>query len=90
MICDPLYKNQAYVAKSFSPILTRVDRARHKLSFDIYDIILWLTMYGIRSSQTRKVSHGTFQKQPVEVKFALLPQFRVTNRIHVNRHRIIT
>ena len=76
--------------KKFSPISTRVDRARHKLSFDIYDIILWLTMYGIRSSQTCKVIHDTFQKQPVEVKFALLPQFRVTNRIHVNRHRIIT
>ena len=89
-ICDPLYKNLAYDGNVFLPILTRVNRARHKLSFDIYDIILWLTMYGIRSSQTRRVSHDTFQKQPVEVNFALLPQFCVTNRIHVNRHKIIT
>ena len=59
--------------KRFSPILIRVDRSRHKLSFDIHDILVWLTIYGIRSSQTRKVCDDTFQKQPVEVNFSLLP-----------------
>ena len=43
-ICDPLYKNQSYVAKMFSMILTRVNRAHQKLSFDISDIVLWFTM----------------------------------------------
>ncbi len=46
--------------------MTRVNRARHKLSFHIYDIIVRLTMYGIRSSQTREVGNDTFQKRPVE------------------------
>ena len=68
--------------------MTRVNRARHKLSFHIYDIVQ-LTMYGIRSSQTREVRHDTFQKRPVEVNFSLLPQIRVTNRIQVNRHVIV-
>ena len=40
-ICDPLYKNLTYVTKKISLILIRADRARHKLSFDIYDIIVW-------------------------------------------------